>query len=102
MAKKAGFFLQAILQGLAFTPGALESDWNISTKVEKASIIWFFKTEDVIESMGASMYAGDQTEWLQLETRKEVMVSWTKVVVEETKEENMQNQFNGKIDRTSW
>lgn len=51
--------------------------------------------------MGASMYAGDQTEWLQLETRKEVMVSWTKVVVEETKEENMQNQFNGKIDRTS-
>ena len=34
--------------------------------------------------------------------RKEVMVSWTKVVVEETEEENMQNQFNGKIDRTSW
>ena len=47
------------------------------------------------------MYAGDQTEWLQLEARKEVMVSWTKVVVKETEEENMQNQFNGKIDRTS-
>lgn len=51
--------------------------------------------------MGISIYAGEQTEWLQLEPRKEVMVSWTKVVVKQTEEENIQNQFNGKIDRIS-
>lgn len=51
--------------------------------------------------MGTSIHAGEQTEWLQLEPRKEVMVSWTKVVVKQTEEENIQNQFNGKIDRIS-
>lgn len=30
------------------------------------------------------MYVGERTEWLQLEPRKEVMVSWTKVVMKET------------------
>lgn len=51
--------------------------------------------------MGTSIYAGEQTEWLQLELRKEVMVSWTKVVVKQTEEENIQNQLDGKIDRIS-